>query len=185
MTSRKQRKTPAEDPLRNEVARSTADQAVIPPEIPEKHSTADRAAAEAKEWVGTPYHHQASVKGVGCDCLGLLRGVYRAVVGEEPERAPNYSPAWDEVAKRDDMIGAFRRHLTEVPMRPFVAGDVVIFRMRRDAVAKHCGIVTDGGRFVHSHSGRGTVEIELSGWWQERIAGLFVFPEPSASLRKV
>ena len=35
--------------------------------------------AAAKEWRGTPYHHQQSQKGVGCDCLGLVRGVYEAV----------------------------------------------------------------------------------------------------------
>jgi cell wall-associated NlpC family hydrolase len=31
---------------------------------------------EARSWLGTPYHHQAALKGVGCDCIGLLRGVY-------------------------------------------------------------------------------------------------------------
>ena len=34
--------------------------------------------AECRAWIGTPYRHQASVKGVGCDCLGLLRGIWRA-----------------------------------------------------------------------------------------------------------
>ena len=37
--------------------------------------------ASARGWLGTPYHHQASLKGVGCDCLGLLRGVWREVIG--------------------------------------------------------------------------------------------------------
>ena len=40
---------------------------------------------EARSWIGTPYRHQASLKGIGCDCLGLLRGVWRGVMGEEPE----------------------------------------------------------------------------------------------------
>lgn len=31
--------------------------------------------AAARQWLGTPYRHQASVRGVGCDCLGLIRGV--------------------------------------------------------------------------------------------------------------
>lgn len=199
--TRKQRKTKAEDPRGNEVARSTADHAVIPAKIPQKRSKArlesppaigDLATAEARQWVGTPYHHQASVKGAGCDCLGLVRGVYRAVVGPEPARAPNYSPGWDEVAKRDEMLNAFRSYLVEVPdfgCLPehwnFLPGDVLIFRMRPGAVAKHCGIVTTGGRFVHSHTGRGTVEIELSDYWRAKIVGLFTFPEPSASMRKV
>ena len=33
---------------------------------------------EARDWIGTPYQHQASLKGAGCDCLGLVRGVWRA-----------------------------------------------------------------------------------------------------------
>ena len=30
----------------------------------------------ARGWLGTPYHHQASMKSVGCDCLGLIRGLW-------------------------------------------------------------------------------------------------------------
>ena len=54
--------------------------------------------AAARSWIGTPYRHQASLKGVGCDCLGLLRGVWRDVVGDEPERPPAYSRDWAEAS---------------------------------------------------------------------------------------
>ena len=37
--------------------------------------------AEARGWIGTPYRHQASLKGVGADCIGLVRGVWRAFHG--------------------------------------------------------------------------------------------------------
>jgi NlpC/P60 family putative phage cell wall peptidase len=37
-----------------------------------------RIGAEARAWIGTPDRHQASLKGMGCDCLGLVRGVWRA-----------------------------------------------------------------------------------------------------------
>ncbi len=37
----------------------------------------EKIVAAARAWVGTPYHHQASVKGAGCDCLGLIRGIWR------------------------------------------------------------------------------------------------------------
>jgi len=49
--------------------------------------TADPEAviAAARAWLGTPYHNQASLRGVGCDCLGLARGVGRDVVGAEPQ----------------------------------------------------------------------------------------------------
>lgn len=45
----------------------------------------DIIIVEARSWIGTPYHHQAALKGVGCDCLGLVRGVWRAVYGADPE----------------------------------------------------------------------------------------------------
>jgi len=46
----------------------------------------------ARRWIGTPYRHQASLRGAGCDCLGLVRGVWRDVYGGEPEPVPAYSP---------------------------------------------------------------------------------------------
>lgn len=47
--------------------------------------------ATARCWLGTPYHDQASLRGVRCDCLGLARGVWREVVGDEPSPIPPYS----------------------------------------------------------------------------------------------
>ena len=63
--------------------------------------SAVRAIAVAQAWIGTPYRHQAAVRGAGCDCLGLLRGVWRELYGREPEVPPPYSPDWDEVARRE------------------------------------------------------------------------------------
>jgi NlpC/P60 family putative phage cell wall peptidase len=39
-----------------------------------------------------------SLRGIGCDCLGLLRGVWRAVYGKEPEAVPAYSSDWAEAS---------------------------------------------------------------------------------------
>jgi cell wall-associated NlpC family hydrolase len=47
--------------------------------------------AVARDWGGTPYVHQASARGAGTDCLGLLRGEWREVLGREPEHVPAYS----------------------------------------------------------------------------------------------
>ena len=48
-------------------------------------SVADAVVGEALTWLGTPYRHQGLRKGVGCDCLGLVLGVWRAVYGVAPE----------------------------------------------------------------------------------------------------
>ena len=44
--------------------------------------------AHARAWIGTPYEHQASCRGSGTDCLGLLRGLWRELLGAEPETPP-------------------------------------------------------------------------------------------------
>lgn len=131
--------------------------------------------AEVRRWIGTPYRHQASTRGAGTDCLGLVRGVWRALFGDEPERPPPYSPDWDEVARREILLAAARRHLRERggPPRP---GEVILFRMRRDAVVKHMGIVSGPAHFIHAYTGHGVVESALSEPWRRRIAGVFGFP---------
>lgn len=45
----------------------------------------------ARGWIGTPYRHQASVRGAGADCLGLIRGVWRELYGAEPAEVPAYT----------------------------------------------------------------------------------------------
>lgn len=139
-------------------------------------TTGLQIAAMAREWVGTPYHHQASLKGCGCDCLGLLRGVYREAIGPEPAKAPNYSPGWDEVARDEVMLKTFNRFLRKRAIDRRGAGLVLLFRMKPRAAAKHCGIMTGKTQFIHSHSGRGVFEIELDEFWSKRIIGVYAFP---------
>ena len=86
--------------------------------------------AEARDWIGTPYRHQASLKGVGCDCLGLVRGVWRGVIGAEPERAPAYAPDWAEAGGVEALADAAARHLVAIERDAFGDGDVPSVMMR-------------------------------------------------------
>lgn len=134
-------------------------------------------AAAARSWIGTPYHHGASLKGVGCDCLGLLRGVWREVVGPEPERPPPYAPDWAEAAGQDRLLAAALRHLRSVdPAGPWRAGDVVLFRWRAFLPAKHCAVLTGPIGMVHAHEGAAVTEVALAPWWSRHVAGRFAFP---------
>ncbi len=135
----------------------------------------------ARGWLGTPYHHQAAVKGAGCDCLGLIRGVYAEVMAREPETPPAYSRDWAEMRGEETLLVAARRHLREVPpWQDIFPGDVLVFRMRKGAIAKHAGIVTETDfdtptRMIHAQESVGVAEINLSHWWRRKIVAVFRF----------
>jgi NlpC/P60 family putative phage cell wall peptidase len=132
--------------------------------------------AEARAWIGTPYRHQASLKGVGCDCLGLVRGVWRALLGDEPQAAPAYSRDWAEAAREETLAEAARAHLIEVEPAAFLTGDVLLFRYRDRYPAKHAAIVSAPELMVHAHDGAAVAEVAISPWWRRRLAYAFRFP---------
>ena len=140
---------------------------------------AEDVLAEARRWIGTPYRHQASVAGAGADCLGLIRGVWRALHGAEPESLPGYTPDWSEVDRVERLRDGAERHLLPVPA-PYRAGDVLLFRMKGQAVAKHLGILSDATagrqRMIHAYSGHGVVESPLGPAWARRIVAGYRFP---------
>ena len=130
----------------------------------------------ARGWIGTPYHHQASVKHVGCDCVGLLRGVWRESIGPEPETAPNYSMDWGEANGDETMLRYFRRHLREIPVSDAQPADIVCMRWRQLVVAKHCLILTMPDHAIHAVNGNPVTEIFVSDWWREKFCFAFSFP---------
>lgn len=132
--------------------------------------------AEARRWIGTPYRHQASLECVGADCLGLVRGVWRGLIGAEPERAPPYTPDWAETRGEETLLAAARRWLREIPVGDARAGDVLLFRMALGAPAKHLAIVSGEDRIIHAYWGRSVCETQLAPWWRRRIAAAFQFP---------
>jgi NlpC/P60 family putative phage cell wall peptidase len=136
-------------------------------------SAEPRVVRAARLWLGTPYRHQASTRGAGCDCLGLIRGVWRDVFGDEPAPVPPYTADWAEPQGEERLWHAAARLLREGRGRP---GDLLLFRMRPGAVAKHLGILSQGGpepRFIHSMSRHGVLESPLSGPWAARVAARF------------
>lgn len=134
----------------------------------------------ARLWIGTPYLHQASCKGAGADCLGLLRGVWRDVLGAEPEQPPAYSQDWSEPQGEERLWAAALRHLSEKPLPNTTPGDVLLFRMRDGSVAKHLGLQAECGTaptFIHAYSGHGVTESALTAPWARRIVARFGWPE--------
>lgn len=136
--------------------------------------------AIARSWTGTPYVHQASCRGGGSDCLGLVRGVWRELYGREPVEIPDYSADWGETGRSEFLWSAAERILEPVAPRRAQPGDVLLFRMKPNAVAKHLGILSSSGcahRFIHAFSGHGVIESHLTEAWSRRLVAAFSFPE--------
>lgn len=165
-------------------------------------ATADpqRVIAVARSWLGTPYHDQASLKGVGCDCLGLARGVWREVVGPEPFPIPPYSRDWGETGPREasetvpqgtnrasgaigggegpiGLAEGARRMMPEIAPSDASPGSLILFRMTPHAIAKHVGILTGPDQFTHAYERLGVIEEPLTPSWRRKLAFAFLFPQ--------
>ena len=137
----------------------------------------DCVVAAARAWLGTPYHDQASLRGVGCDCLGLARGVWREVVGAESFPIPPYSRDWGETGPREVLAESARRLMLEISIENVSSGALILFRMAPHAIAKHVGILTAPDRFIHAYERLGVIEEVLTPAWARRIAFAFLFPQ--------
>jgi NlpC/P60 family putative phage cell wall peptidase len=133
--------------------------------------------ALARGWIGTPYRHQAALKGAGCDCLGLIRGLWGEWHGAAPESPPPYGPDWSEIEREERLWQALARHMREVSDAPIAEGQVLLFRMRERRVAKHLGILSrrpeKGAAFIHAYERHGVVESPLGAPWARRIVARF------------
>lgn len=137
----------------------------------------DRVIAAARAWIGTPYHHQASLRDVGADCLGLIRGVWRDLGGPDIKPDRRYSPFWAERTDDEALLEAFRRHLVEAGPDGPAPGRVLVFRPRPGFAAKHAVIQTAADAMIHAYEARGVVETPIGGWWRRHLVAVFAFPE--------
>ena len=139
--------------------------------------TRSAIVAEARAWIGTPYRHQASLKGVGCDCLGLVRGVWRALcrrrAGARCRPMRPTGPKRRGARRSPRPAGAISPR--SIPTQ-FAPGDVLLFRWRAGFPAKHAAIVTAPDLMVHAHDGAAVAEVAIAPWWRRRLAYAFRFP---------
>ena len=153
---------------------------IAPPPNPADPSA---VLAIARTWIGTPYLHQSSVQGVGGDCLGLARGIWRALHGDEPWKVPPYSRDWGEAGTREVLANAARSALIEIPLSEAGPGTLILFRMGAGAPAKHCGILGASvirPSLIHAYDRSGVVEEAFTPVWSRSAAFAFLFPAPSA-----
>lgn len=137
----------------------------------------EQAVELARTWLGTPYLHQACLKGVGVDCVGLIRGIYHEMYGVEPPELIKYSADWGDSNGNEDMLIAARKYLEPVPLDQVDAGHVVLMRWQKHRVAKHSMIMTGKATAIHAYNRAPVIEIDLHKWWLDKIVYAFTWPE--------
>jgi NlpC/P60 family putative phage cell wall peptidase len=126
--------------------------------------------AEAKEWIDTPFHHQASVKGVGTDCGGLVRGVYNRLGVETPNCPVDYARTPSNDRLRQIILNYAVRTSTPKP------GDIILFVLLKEP--QHVGILTDRNTVIHAYEpNRKVIEHRLDDKWKRRIESYYTYPE--------
>lgn len=118
--------------------------------------------AEARRWLGTPYHHAADVLGAGCDCGMLIVRVFVDSGLLEPFDPRPYPRDWHLHRDEERYLGFVIDRAREVAAP--LPGDVVVFRHGRSF--SHGGIVSDGEpiRLIHaSWPARMVIEEDLVG----------------------
>lgn len=124
-------------------------------------SVDDQAVATARLWIGTPYMTGQAVRGLGCDCVGLIRGVWSDLTGQPAPLVPGWRMDWAEARGRP-LVEAGRRYLIEADPTAPQPGQVVVLRMRGNREA-HCGIMDlprDGAaHLIHAMEDVGVVSV--------------------------
>lgn len=115
------------------------------------------AADVAREWVGTPYHHQARVPFVGLDCIGLLICTAR-VLGHV---SPDFNiTGYRRVPDGHSLMHHMREQFTQIKPDEMSPGDYVC--MAFDRHPHHVGIIgaypLGGLSLIHANSKTGKVE---------------------------
>lgn len=133
--------------------------------------------AEARTWIGTPFKHQASIKGYGCDCLGLIRRIATDLnlcsvdpYGPEVEAYMYYG-----TTPNPEKFGeGVSRFLVEVSFKDVLHADIILFMSRVNPT--HLGLITDNG-MVHSYlKNKKVVEHGLNEMWFRHIKAFYRFP---------
>jgi len=127
---------------------------------------------EARTWLGTPYRHQARVKGVGVDCAGVPEMTLLAL-----GFAPDYVPQRDYA--RDPNSGRMRKlldqYLISVPKAEMQQGDIGWFAWANEP--QHLGVITSRGTVIHSYGSVGkVVEVGLVGSLLRRMRRVYRVP---------
>lgn len=147
-------------------------------------SSADQIVYEARRWIGTPYHHQAQLRGVGVDCVGLILGVGKAldIMGPDVDERFKSFNGYSRVPNPARMRKGMETFLapTDLPADKMPPPGVVGWFQWRDDLPMHLAIIAEfEGRatMIHSYLQIGKcVEHTLDQIWLDRVNSFWRFP---------
>jgi len=111
--------------------------------------------AEARAWIGTPWHHQASVKGAGCDCIGFVRGAAEPFIGAIIQPM-NYAATWPLYRAEERLRDEMAAHADEIAIAEALPGDILLFGVGK-VPAHHCWFLSKENRLLHCYREAGAV----------------------------
>lgn len=110
--------------------------------------------AEAREWIGTAFHHEARIKGAGVDCLMMLAEVYERAEVVGHIAVPHYPADWHMHREAERYMEGLLTYAREIPAPP-LPGDIALFKFGR--VFSHGAIVVEWPRLIHAYWAIGVV----------------------------
>ncbi len=134
-------------------------------------------AGLARGWIGTPWRNRMARKGAGCDCLGLIVGVWRELGGVPPE-LPEYGGDGADTGSAMTIARELARYLPAANGE-VQSGQIAVIRIRPGKPARHVGIigaVAGVETLIHAYTAHGVIESALSEPWRRRIVARFEFP---------
>lgn len=124
---------------------------------------------EARTWLGTPYRHQGRLKGVACDCIGLVICTAR-VLGLSEFEILDYGKRPDG-RLRQTMEG----QLSLADSNDVKMGDIVLFSWKAQPI--HVAIMTGADSLIHAYlPSRAVVEHRIDDDWRRQIVGCYIVP---------
>ncbi|AIF51998.1 NlpC/P60 family protein [Pelosinus sp. UFO1] len=139
----------------------------------------DEIIKTARSWIGTKWQHQQSLKGVACDCIGFVRGIYKEITGISIADNVDYPQTAFYYCREEKMYPEIQKHLKEISVREVKPGDILTFAMKEKFPDHHLGIVSYDGFFIHACGDFGigkVIETRMDENWQKRIRHAFQFP---------
>lgn len=138
--------------------------------------TREEIVAEARSWIDTKWVHQACLKNVAADCVGLIRGVYEGITGHVVTVSMDYPATWHLFKAEERLYTEVKRYLEEISDKEARPGDVLLFGFGKGP-AHHAGIMATTDTFIHAWADVGKVtETRLDDFWRKNIRAAFRYP---------